>query len=70
MASEQKKILEAKRRHEDMILSMQHTLADAANVQRKSHFEIKTTNKIEKRQKAVSALEVPGERRCRTSTTQ
>ena len=39
MATEQKKVLEAKRRHEDMILSMQHTLQDAAKVQRNSHFE-------------------------------
>tara|TARA_A100001035_G_C27514550_1_gene377955 strand:+ start:471 stop:641 length:171 start_codon:yes stop_codon:yes gene_type:complete len=56
MATEQKKVLEAKRRHEDMILSMQHTLADSANVQRKSLFEIKTTGKIERRQKAVSSI--------------
>ena len=56
MATEQKKVLEAKRRHEDMILSMQHTLQDAAKVQRNSHFEITTTKKIEKREKAVSAL--------------
>ena len=39
-----------------MILSMQHTLQDAAKIQRNSHFEITTTQKIEKREKAVSAL--------------
>ena len=48
---EQKKLLEAKRAHEDMILAMQHTLKDQATVSRKSNFEIKTTAKIEKRQK-------------------
>lgn len=49
---DQKKLLEAKRAHEDMILAMQHTIKDQATVARKSDFEIKTTAKIEKRQKS------------------
>lgn len=53
---EQKKMLEAKRAHEDMILAMQVTLKDQETVARKSDFEIKTTAKIEKRQKSVSAV--------------
>lgn len=52
-AVDQKKLVAARRKHEDMIISMEHTLTDAANTFRKADFEIKTSKKIERRTKAV-----------------
>jgi hypothetical protein len=59
-AVDQKKLVAARRKHEDMIIGMEHTLADAANTFRKANFEIKTSKKIERRTKAVcsSASEI------------
>ena len=51
---DQKKLLESRRKVEDQVVAMEHSLKDARTTLQKSQFEHKTTAKIEKRQRAVS----------------
>jgi len=49
---DQKKLLESRRRVEDRIIAMEHSIKDSATTLQKAQFEQSTTAKIEKRQKA------------------
>ena len=53
---DQKKLLESRRKVEDQVIAMEHSLKDNRTTLEKAQFEMKTTAKIEKRQKAVSTL--------------
>ena len=48
---DQKKLLESRRRVEDRIIAMEHSIRDSETTLQKAQFEISTTSKIEKRQK-------------------
>lgn len=52
---DQKKLLESRRKVEDQVIAMEHSLKDNRTTLEKAQFELKTTAKIEKRQKAVSS---------------
>lgn len=49
---DQKKLLESRRKVEDQVIAMEHSLKDNRTTLEKAQFELKTTAKIEKRQKA------------------
>lgn len=49
---DQKKLLESRRKVEDQIIAMEHSIKDSATTLQKAQFEAKTTGKIERRQKA------------------
>ena len=49
---DQKKLLENRRKVEDRIIAMEHSIKDSATTLQKAHFETTTTAKIERRQKA------------------